>query len=135
MADAQARRLRWLLAAGCRLPAAVLALSLALPGLLCAGSVRNNMREAGAKLDREASDFATALASRIQTYVDTLPGLRMFCVLQKPASDAEFLHYVQAILLQKRYPGRVHTFVADLVRPGQRAAYVQAVATAIAGGN
>ncbi len=120
MADAQAPRLRWL-------PAAVLALSLALTGLLCAGSVRNNMHEASAELDREASAFAAALASRIQSYVDTLPGLRMFGVVQRPLTDAEFLQYVQEISLQKRFPALAFTFMADLVPHGQRSAYVQAV--------
>ena len=91
-------RLRWL-------PAGVLALGLVLTGLLCAWSVRNDTREANAELDRQASAFAAALASRIQSYVDTLPGLRMFGVVQKSPSDAEFLQYVQAISLQKRFPG------------------------------
>ena len=76
VADTQTPRLRWL-------PAAVLALSLAMTGVLCAWSVRNNTREAGDELDREASVFATAIASRIQSYADTLPGLRMFGVVQK----------------------------------------------------
>jgi PAS domain S-box-containing protein len=121
VAEAQAPRLRWL-------PAAVLALCLALTGLLCAGSVRNNLREEHAELDQEASAFATAVASRIQSYIDTLPGLRMFGVLQKSPSDAEFLHYVRAISLQQRFPGLALTFMADRVPNAERAAYVQAVA-------
>ena len=121
VADTQTPRLRWL-------PAAVLALSLAMTGVLCAWSVRNNTREAGDELDREASVFATAIASRIQSYADTLPGLRMFGVVQKSPSDAEFLQYVQAISLQKRFPGLALTFMAELVPNAQRSAYVQAVA-------
>ncbi len=121
MVDARTPRLRWL-------PTAVLALGLALTGLLCAWSLRNTQREANAELDREASAFATAVASRIQAYVDTLPGLRMFGVLQKSPSDAEFLRYVQAISLQQRFPGLALTFMADLVPNAQRSAYVQAVA-------
>ena len=121
MTESRAPRLRWL-------PAAVLALSLAFTGLLCAWSVRNNAREAAAELDREASAFATAVSSRIQSYIDTLPGLRMFGVVQKSPSDAEFLQYVQAISLQQRFPGLALTFMAELVPSAQRAAYVQAVA-------
>nr|WP_316639420.1 CHASE domain-containing protein [uncultured Roseateles sp.] len=121
MADAGAPRLRWL-------PAAVLALSLAATGLLCAWSVRNSTREASAELDRQASAFATALASRIQSYIDTLPGLRMFGVVQKSPSDAEFLHYVQAISLQNRFPGLALTFMADRVSDAQRLEYLRAVA-------
>ena len=120
MVDAQPPRLRWL-------PAAVLAISLAFTGLLCGWSVRNNAREASADLDREASAFATALASRIQSYIDTLPGLRMFGVLQKSPTDAEFLQYVQAISLQRRFPGLALTFMADLVPDAQRSAYIRAV--------
>ncbi len=120
MADTQTPRLRWL-------PAAVLALGLALTGLLCAWSVRNTLREARTDLDREASVFATAVASRIQSYVDTLPGLRMFGVVQKSPSDAEFLQYVEAISLQKRFPGLALTFMAERVPNAKRAAYIQAV--------
>jgi CHASE1-domain containing sensor protein len=119
-ADAQKPRLRWL-------PAAVLGLTLALTGLLCAWSVQNDTRNASAELNRQATAFATALASRIQSYVDTLPGLRTFGVVQKSPSDAEFLQYVQAISLQKRFPGLALTFMADLVPNAQRAEYVQAV--------
>ncbi len=103
-------------------------LSLACTGLLSAWSMGNALREARAELDREASAFATAVSSRIQSYVDTLPGLRMFGVVQKSPSDAEFLQYVQAISLQKRFPGLALTFMADLVPSAQRDAYVQAVA-------
>ena len=120
MAETRTPRLRWL-------PAAVLALSLAATGLLCAWSVRHDTREASAELDREASAFTAALAGRIQSYVDTLPGLRMFGVVQKSPSDAEFQQYVQAISLQKRFPGLALTFMADLVPNAQRAAYVQTV--------
>ncbi|MDP9097188.1 MAG: PAS domain S-box protein, partial [Pseudomonadota bacterium] len=131
MADVRAARLQWL-------PAAVLALSLAFTGLLCAWSIRNETRDANAQFDREASAFATALANRIQSYVDTLPGLRMFGVVQKSPSDADFLQYVQAISLQKRFPGLGLTFMADLVPDTQRADYVQAVAadrSAVAAGH
>ncbi len=121
MAEVPRPRLHWL-------PAAVLALSLVLTSLLCAWSVRNNTREASAELDREASAFATALGSRIQSYVDTLPGLRMFGVLEQSLSDADFLQYVQAISLQQRFPGLALTFMADLVSGAQRAEYVRAVA-------
>jgi PAS domain S-box-containing protein len=115
------QRVRWL-------PAGVLVLGLALTGLLCAWSVHTSTREANAELDRQASAFAAALTSRIQSYVDTLPGLRVFGVLQKSPSDAEFLQYVQAISLQKRFPGLALTFMADLVPNAQRSEYVQSVA-------
>ncbi len=125
MADASqltlpAPRLRWL-------PASVLALSLALTGWLCAWSMRTNAREARAELDRQAEAFAQALASRIQSYIDTLPGLRMFGVLQSSPTDAEFVQYVQAISLQQRYPGLALTFMADLVPAARLAGYVQGV--------
>jgi PAS domain S-box-containing protein len=121
VAEDRTSRLHWL-------PAGVLALGLALTGVLCAWSMRNDSREASAELDRQASSFASALASRIQSYVDTLPGLRMFGVVQKSPSDAEFLQYVQAISLQKRFPGLALTFMADLVPNAQRSEYVQSVA-------
>ena len=120
MADLRPSRLGWL-------PALVLVVSLLFTGLLGAWSVRNSTREARAELDREASAFATALASRIQSYIDTLPGLRVFGVLEKTPSDAEFLQYVQAISLQRRFPGLALTFMADLVPAAQRAEYVRNV--------
>ena len=46
----------------------------------------------------------------------------MFGVVQKSPSDAEFLQYVQAISLQKRFPGLALTFMAELVPNAQRAA-------------
>ncbi|MDE2147280.1 MAG: CHASE domain-containing protein, partial [Burkholderiales bacterium] len=121
MTGAPRPRLRWL-------PAGVLALSLALTALLCGWSVHKSTDEAGAELDRQASDFATALANRIQSYIDTLPGLRIFGVLQQSPTDAEFLNYVRAISLERRFPGLALTFMADRVTGPQRAAYVRAVA-------
>ena len=121
VAEALTPRLRWL-------PADVLVLGLALTGLLCAWLVKTSTREAKSELDRQASAFAAALTSRVQSYVDTLPGLRVFGVLQKSPSDAEFLQYVQAISLQKRFPGLALTFMADLVPNARRSEYVQSVA-------
>ena len=120
VAEVKTQRQRWL-------PLAVLVLGVTLTGLLCVWSVRNALHEARAELDREASAFAIAVASRIQSYIDTLPGLRMLGVVQKSPSDAEFVQYVQAISLQERFPGLALTFMADLVHNPQRAAYVQAV--------
>ncbi|MDE2081716.1 MAG: PAS domain S-box protein [Burkholderiales bacterium] len=120
MTDSLQPRLRWL-------PAGVLALCLALTGLLCAWSLRDNARDAKAKLDGEAAAFATALDSRIHAYIDTLPGLRMFGVLQSAPSDAEFLRYVQAITLHERFPGLALTFMADLVPNAHRAEYLASV--------
>ncbi len=113
-------RIRWL-------PGLVLAASLALTATLCAWSLHTSAREARAEQERQAEAFAQALAGRIQSYIDTLPGLRMFGVLQKSPSDAEFLQYVQAISLQRRFPGLALTFMADLVPTGRRDAYVAAV--------
>ena len=103
-------RTRWL-------PAGVLLLSLVLTALLCSWSWRNHQRAQQAELQRHGEAFAQALSGRIQSYVDTLPGLRVFGVLKSTPSDTEFLRYVDAISLQRRFPGLALTFMADLV-PG-----------------
>jgi PAS domain S-box-containing protein len=113
-------RARWL-------PAAVLLLSLVLTTLLCQWSLRNVQREQQAGLLRHSEAFAQALSGRIQSYVDTLPGLRVFGVLKTAPSDSEFLRYVDAISLQKRFPGLALTFMADLVPGPALQAYEQAV--------
>ncbi len=109
------------------LPAAVLVLCLALSAALCVWSIRSNAREARLDLERQTEVFAQALSGRIQSYIDTLPGLRVFGVLKSTPSDTEFQRYVEAISLQRRFPGLALTFMADFVPGAARAGYVQAV--------
>ena len=109
------------------LPAGVAVLCLVLTAALGAWSIRNNAREARADLAGETEVFAQALSSRIQSYTDTLPGLRVFGVLKTTPTDAEFKRYVEAISLERRFPGLALTFMADLVPREARARYVQAV--------
>ncbi len=118
----------WREVAGMRwLPAAVLVLCLVLSGTLCAWSVRTTAREARTAQERQTEAFAQALSGRIQSYMDTLPGLRVFGALRSAPSDMEFSRYVEAISLQRRFPGLALTFMADFVPGDSRRAYVDAV--------
>ena len=109
------------------LPLWVLLVTLALTGALCAWSLRTNAGQARALLERHGDTFAQALGNRVQSYVDTLPGLQTFGVLKNTASDAEFRQYVRAISLHKRFPGLALTFMAEWVTPERRQAFVDGV--------
>jgi len=102
----------------------VLAVSLLLTAALCAWSVRNDLAERRALTEHRADAFAQALSGQLQSYIDTLPGLRVFGVLRQSPGDADFHQYVEAISLQRRYPGLALTFMADLVGAEQRDAYI-----------
>ena len=110
-------RLHWL-------APAVLVLALALTGMLCVWSLRNHAAEADALLERRSEAFALALSSRVQAYIDTLPGLQTFGVLKASVSDAEFAQYVRSISLQSRFPGLALTFLAEWVPADERADFV-----------
>jgi PAS domain S-box-containing protein len=109
------------------LPPAVLLASLAATAGLCAWSLHTNAGEARALLERHADSFGQALSNRVQSYIDTLPGLQTFGVLKHAVSDAEFSQYVRSISLQQRFPGLALTFVAELVPAAQRGAFVDQV--------
>lgn len=115
--DATAR-LRWL-------PVWILVVGLSLTAALGTWSYQRERAQRHALLEREARDLAGALEHKVQSYLDTLPGLRVYGMLQGSPTDAEFLYYVQAISLQERYPGLGVSFMAELVREDQRAAFEQ----------
>ncbi len=106
-------RLRWL-------PVWVLGVGLALTAALGAWSYQRESEQRRQALEREAREMARALEHKVQSYLDTLPGLRVYGVLREAPSDAEFLHYVQAISLQERYPGLAITFIGELVTEARR---------------
>ncbi len=108
-----------------RLPVWILLAGLALTAVLGSWSFQRERAQRQALLQREALELARALEHKVQSYLDTLPGLRVYGVLQQSPTDAEFLNYVQAISLQERYPGLGVTFIAELVREEQRAAFEQ----------
>lgn len=105
----------------------VLLVGLELTSALCAWSVRNDLAERRALFERRADSFVQALGTRVQSYIDTLPGLTVFGVLRRSADDATFLQYVEAISLQRRYPDLALTFMADRIDDAQRASYVATV--------
>ena len=106
-----------------RLPLWILLAGLALTSALGFWSYQRERAQRHALLQREAGELARALERKVQSYLDTLPGLRVYGVLQTSPSDTEFLQYVQAISLQDRYPGLGVTFIAERVREDQREAF------------
>jgi PAS domain S-box-containing protein len=113
--DASAR-LRWL-------PAWVLVVGLGLTAALGFWSFQRESDQRSAVLESEAREVARALENKVQSYLDTLPGLRVYGMLQESPTDAEFLHYVQALSLQERYPGLAVSFIAEMVTEDERTAF------------
>jgi PAS domain S-box-containing protein len=123
-----ARTSTWRQLPGMRwLPSGVLIACLALTAVLCSWSLHTATRERRTEQDRLGEAFAQALSARIQSYIDTLPGLRVFGVLRVTPSDLEFKRYVEAISLQQRFPGLVLTFLAEFVPGASREDYVKSV--------
>lgn len=106
---------------------AVLAAGLALTAAIAAWSWQRESREHLARFERRADRFSQALLSRVQSYVDTLPGLRAFSAGNGEVDDAAFARYVEAISLERRHPGLALSFIADRVGGEDRARYVAAV--------
>ncbi len=109
------------------LPLVVLLLAIAATAALALWSARVHQAQDRALLERRTEAFGLALSSRVQAYVDTLPGLRQFGVFRQSPTDAEFSQYVRAISLQHRFPGLALTFFAERVASADRAAYLAAV--------
>ncbi|CAN5847114.1 hypothetical protein BH11PSE8_BH11PSE8_37870 [soil metagenome] len=109
------------------LPLVVLLLAIAVTVALAVWSASLHRAQDRALLERRTEAFGLALSSRVQAYVDTLPGLRQFGILRKSPTDAEFRQYVRAISLQQRFPGLALTFFAERVAAADRAAYLAAV--------
>jgi len=112
--------LRWL-------APAVLAAGLGVTAALAGWSWQREAAEQQARFDHEADRFAQALTNRLQTYIDTLPGLRALAASVHGLDDAAFARYVDTLSLERRFPGIALTFVADRVRGQDRVAYVARV--------
>jgi PAS domain S-box-containing protein len=90
-------------------------------------SWQRELAEQQRQFERRVDRFVQVLGGRVQAYLDSLPGLRVFDAADSALSDAEFAQYVEAISLQRRFLGLALTFVAERVRDEQRARYVEAV--------
>jgi len=111
---------------GWSLPLAVLAAGLGATFALAAWSLHVNAVQNRALFERHAETFSRALSNRVQSYVDTIPGLRLTGARGQHLTEAEFTSYVQAVSLAQRFPGLTLSFIADLVTDAERAAYVAA---------
>ena len=112
--------LRWL-------APAVLAAGLAITAGLASWSWQREAAEQRTRFERNAERVVQALGNRVQSYIDTLPGLRAFAANRADIDDAAFARYVDTLSLERRFPGLALTFVADRVRGEERAAYVAGV--------
>lgn len=106
---------------------AVLMAGLALTAAIAAWSWHRENREHTARFERRAERVFQALANRVQSYVDTLPGLRAMSGTGSPIDDAAFARYVEAISLERRYPGLALSFIADRIDGRDRHRYTEAV--------
>jgi PAS domain S-box-containing protein len=114
------RRGRWL-------PPLVLLSGLALTIVFAVWSWHRESVEQRARFERSVDRFAQALGSRVQSYVDTLPGLRVFGATSAALDDAAFSQYLEGISLQRRFPGLALTFVAERLRDDELPGFVQSV--------
>ncbi len=106
---------------------AVLSAGLALTAAFGAWSWHRENREHLARFERRADRVSQALVNRVQSYVDTLPGLRAFDAGGGHIDDAAFARYVEALSLERRFPGLALSFIADRVEGQDRLAYVASV--------
>lgn len=106
---------------------AVLAAGLALTAAIATWSWLRESREHMARFERRAERVTQALGSRVQSYIDTLPGLRALAAAGGLIDDAGFARYVDAISLERRYPGLALSFVADRIDGSDRGRYAAAV--------
>ena len=109
------------------LPLLVLLAGLALTAAFAAWSWQRERSEELARFDRRVDRFAQMLGSRVQSYIDTLPGLRVFHAANTRLTDAAFAQYVEAISLQRRFPGLALTFVAERLSGDELEAFVRSV--------
>ena len=103
-----------------------LLVSLAATAILYGWSVHNEVTRRDAEIDRLAASFSRELSGRVQSYVDTLPGLRVFAVMSHGATDLEFRQYLEAISLQRRFPGLALTFSAEYLKHDELPRFVRA---------
>jgi PAS domain S-box-containing protein len=106
---------------------AVLLAGLLLTGFFAAWSWQREAAEQQGRFERRTDRFVQLLAGRVQSYTDTLPGLRVFDGSDLVLNDAEFAQYVEGISLQRRFPGLALTFVAERVRAEQRERFIRSV--------
>lgn len=106
---------------------AVLAAGLALTAAFAAWTWQRENREHLARFERRADRFSQALVNRVQSYIDTLPGLRAFDAGGGATDDAAFARYVEALSLERRFPGLALSFIADRIDGQDRQRYVAAV--------
>jgi len=109
------------------LPLLVLLLGLTLTAAFAAWSWQRERSEEQARFDRRVDRFAQMLGSRVQSYIDTMPGLRAYDAANMRLSDAAFAQYVEAISLQRRFPGLALTFVAERLRGDELSGFVRSV--------
>ena len=111
------------------MPLIALLVSLAATAILYGWSVRTEITQRDADIDRLATRFSRDLSGRVQSYIDTLPGLRVFAVLSHGATDLEFEQYLEAISLQKRFPGLALTFSAEYLRHDELPRFIRETRT------
>ncbi len=106
---------------------AVLTAGLLVTAAFAVWSWQREADERHSQFERRVDRFVQSLGSRVQSYMDTLPGLRVFDGSDVVLNDAEFAQYVEAISLQRRFPGLALTFVAERVREDQRERFIASV--------
>jgi CHASE1-domain containing sensor protein len=109
------------------IPFTILGLGCLLTIFLYLWSVSSERARGAAEFAGLTEKFRTELSARVQSYIDTLPGLKAFVVLEKNRSDLQFQQFVSTVSLQKRFPGIALTFIADRVLQSNLDAYVTAV--------
>lgn len=109
------------------IPIGCLLFGLCITVVLYVLSAENEKEKGRTEFLRHSEEFRTALSNRIQSYIDTLPGLKALSSLERRASDARVKRFVSAISLQERFPSIAFIFVADHIHLEERDAYISQV--------
>lgn len=105
----------------------VVVLGLAGTAALAAWTVTRNRHERALELQRQAERLHASLESRVQSYIDTLPGLRLAAQAGETLTDRQFKDYVEGISLQSRFPALAITFTAQRVTAASRDRFLASV--------
>ena len=106
-------------------PTVSVVIALSITFWLCLLSVQQEKLEGRQKFRSISEKFRAELATEIQSYLDTLPTLKAFAVLEPHPSDARIDRFISAVALSNRFPNLAFIFFSDHVNGADRDTYIQ----------
>ena len=109
------------------IPIASFIFALVITIVLCAWSVEIEKAAGKKEFYRVAEKVKVDLSNQIQMYIDTIPTLKAFAVLEHNPSDARMEQFITAISLRQRFPNLAFILFADRVKLADRERYIDKV--------